>query len=61
MFCTVGELVVGTGSPFTSDYLPYLIDQPFLMPPDLRGWLPEDDLACFVNDTARDGRVGPPK
>jgi transposase len=34
-----------------SDYLPYLIDQPFLMPPDLREWLPEDDLAYFVSDT----------
>jgi transposase len=37
-----------------SDYLPYLIDQPFLMPPDLREWLPEDDIAYFVSDTIDD-------
>ncbi len=23
-------------------------DQPFLLPPDLRDWVPEDDLAHFV-------------
>lgn len=28
----------------------YAIDQPFLLPPDLRDWLPEDHLALFVAD-----------
>lgn len=28
----------------------YAIDQPFLLPPDLREWLPEDHLALFVAD-----------
>ena len=23
-------------------------EQPFLLPPDLRDWIPEDDLAHFV-------------
>ena len=27
-------------------------DQPFLLPPDLRDWLPEDDLAHFVIEAA---------
>jgi hypothetical protein len=26
-------------------------DQPFLLPPDVREWLPEDHLAWFVIDT----------
>jgi hypothetical protein len=25
-------------------------DQPFLLPPDLRDWLPQDHLAWFVRD-----------
>jgi hypothetical protein len=27
-------------------------DQPFLLPPDVREWLPEDHLAWFVIDAA---------
>jgi transposase len=33
-----------------SDFLPYSIDQPYLMPLDLREWLPKDDIAYFVSD-----------
>jgi transposase len=29
----------------------YSLDQRLLLPPDLREWLPEDDLAWFVSDT----------
>lgn len=29
-------------------FVPYNRDQAFLLPPDLKGWLPEDDLAHFV-------------
>ena len=29
-------------------YVPFNRDQAFLLPPDLRAWLPEDDLAHFV-------------
>jgi len=31
-------------------YLPYDVDQQLLLPPDLRGWLPEGHLALFVLD-----------
>ena len=31
-------------------YRPYCIDQPLLLPPDLREWLPEDHLAYFISD-----------
>jgi len=31
--------------------LSYSIDQPCLMPPDLREWLPADDIAYFVSNT----------
>ena len=31
-------------------FRPYDVDQLLLLPPDLRGWLPEDDLAFFVMD-----------
>src|SRR2546426_134552 len=30
---------------------PYDLDQRLLLPPDLREWLPDDDLALFVSDT----------
>ena len=29
-------------------FVPFSRDQPFLLPPDFRDWLPEDDLAHFV-------------
>jgi transposase len=31
--------------------LPYLMDQPFLMPVDLRDWLAKDDIVYFISDT----------
>lgn len=34
----------------TRTFLPYQPNQPFLLPPDLRDWLPEDHLALFVSD-----------
>jgi transposase len=32
-------------------FRPYSLDQHLLLPPDLREWLPEDDLAWFISDT----------
>jgi transposase len=32
-------------------FRPYTLDQRLLLPPDLREWLPEDDLAWFISDT----------
>jgi transposase len=29
-------------------YMPFDRDQPFLLPPDLKDWLPEDDVAHFI-------------
>jgi len=31
-------------------FRPYSLDQQLLLPPDMRGWLPEGDLALFVSD-----------
>ncbi len=31
-----------------SNFVPFNRDQAFLLPPDLKAWLPEDDLAHFV-------------
>jgi hypothetical protein len=31
-----------------SNFVPLNRDQAFLLPPDLKGWLPENDLAHFV-------------
>jgi transposase len=31
-----------------TSYAPFDRDQPFLLPPDLKDWLPEDDLAHFI-------------
>ena len=31
-----------------STFIPFSRDQAFLLPPDLKAWLPEDDLAHFV-------------
>jgi transposase len=58
----------------TKGFRPYSLDQRLLLPPDLREWLPADDLAWFISDTvdeldlsaivhtyeARDGRGQPP-
>jgi hypothetical protein len=30
------------------NFVPFNRDQAFLLPPDLKAWLPEDDLAHFV-------------
>ncbi len=32
------------------NFLPSDPDQPFLLPPDLRDWLPADHLAWFILD-----------
>src|SRR5437868_13214999 len=29
-------------------YVPFARSQPFLLPPDLKDWLPEDDIAHFI-------------
>jgi len=34
-----------------TSYRPYQPDQPFLLPPSLREWLPEGHLAYFISDT----------
>lgn len=34
----------------TVRFKPYDPDQLYLLPPDLREWLPEDDLVCFILD-----------
>ena len=33
-----------------STFMAYEPDQPYLLPPDMRDWLPEGDLALFVSD-----------
>jgi len=35
----------------TRTFRPYTLDQRLLLPPDLREWLPDDDLAWFISDT----------
>jgi transposase len=35
----------------TKLFRPYSLDQHLLLPPDMREWLPEDDLAWFISDT----------
>ena len=39
-------------------YAPFDRDQPFLLPPDLKDWLPEDDIAHFVVAAAERVRLG---
>src|SRR5438132_401645 len=34
----------------TKAYRPYTLDQQLLLPPDMRQWLPEGDLALFLSD-----------
>ena len=31
-----------------ASYVPFNRDQTFLLPPDMKAWLPEDDLAHFI-------------
>src|SRR5437667_5259338 len=35
-------------------YRTYTLDQPMLLPPDIRNWLPEGHLALFVNDVVEE-------
>jgi transposase len=39
-------------------YVPFDRDQPFLLPPDLKDWLPEDDIAHFVVAAVERVRLG---
>src|SRR3989442_915541 len=39
----------------TKAYRPYTLDQQLLLPPDMRQWLPEGDLALFMGHVALDG------
>jgi transposase len=39
-------------------YVPFDRDQPFLLPPDLKDWLPEDDIAHFIVAAAERVRLG---
>jgi transposase len=41
------------------NFLPSTPDQPFLLPPDLRDWLPADHLAWFVRDVVDQLDLGP--
>ncbi|MGH9261381.1 MAG: hypothetical protein ACRD08_16065, partial [Acidimicrobiales bacterium] len=41
------------------NFLPGDRDQPFLLPPDLRDWLPADHLAWFVLDVVDQLDLGP--
>src|SRR5712692_3264922 len=34
----------------TKTFRPYTLDQQLLLPPDMRQWLPEGDLALFISD-----------
>ena len=48
-------MMEGLGSPgenllVMSTFMPYVPDQPFLLPPDMRDWLPEGHLALCVSD-----------
>ena len=39
-------------------YVPFDRDQPFLLPPDLKDWLPEDGLAHFIVAAVERVRLG---
>jgi len=41
----------------TKPFRPYSLDQQLLLPPDLRSWLPEGDLALFVSDVGCEGKT----
>jgi transposase len=38
----------------TKAFRPYTLDQRLLLPPDLREWLPDDDLVWFISDTVEE-------
>ena len=46
---TTGLAVVNVLA-MTKAYRPYTLDQQLLLPPDMRQWLPEGDLALFISD-----------
>src|SRR5580698_3352317 len=39
-------------------YVPFDRDQPFLLPPDLKDWLPDDDIAHFIVAAVERVRLG---
>ena len=39
-------------------YVPFNRDQPFLLPPDLKDWLPQDDIAHFIVAAVERVRLG---
>jgi transposase len=41
-----------------ASYVPFHRNQPFLLPPDLKDWLPEDDLAHFIVAAVERVRLG---
>src|SRR2546422_7706463 len=43
-------LAVANVLAMTKAYRPYTLDQQLLLPPDMRQWLPEGDLALFISD-----------
>jgi transposase len=46
---TTGGAVANV-SAMTKVFRPYTLDQQLLLPPDMRQWLPEGDLALFISD-----------
>ena len=44
-------------NPRVADFIPANREQSYLLPPDLKRWLPEDDMAHFV--IAAVERMGP--
>jgi len=44
--------------PGMTRYAPFARDQRFLLPPDLKDWRPEDDLAHFIVAAAERVRLG---
>ncbi|HEY5185807.1 MAG TPA: hypothetical protein VIM19_13070, partial [Actinomycetes bacterium] len=51
----VGVGVVRVKSPVDKTFRRYDQDQPMLLPPDIRDWLPADHPARWVNDLVEDG------
>ena len=58
-----------TSEVFPAKFRPYEVNQPYLLPPDLKDWLPEGDLVYFIQDIVEqldltpmykkyDGRLG---
>jgi hypothetical protein len=55
----VAEQADGVGSAMAYNFLPCDRDQGFLLPPDVRDWLPSDHLAWFVLDVVDQLDLGP--